>query len=58
MRNFRLFLKEEDGPTTVEYALMLALIVLAAVAGIWALGTSVSSVFENISEMAGYNIAG
>ena len=27
------FLRDEDGPTSVEYALMLALIVLAAMAG-------------------------
>lgn len=49
MRSFMRFLKEEDGPTTVEYALMLALIVLAAAAAISALGTSVSDVFEKIA---------
>lgn len=52
MRNFARFLKEEDGPTTVEYATMLALIILVAVGAILALGTSVSSVFESIGEMA------
>jgi len=31
------FLREEDGPTAVEYAVMLALIVIACMAGIQAL---------------------
>lgn len=53
MRNIWRFLKEEDGPTAVEYAFMLALIVLAAVAAISALGTSISGVFESIAENMG-----
>lgn len=43
------FLKEDAGPTVVEYALMLALIVLAAAGTISALGTSISDVFERIT---------
>ena len=31
------FLREEDGPTAVEYAVMLALIVIACMAGVQAL---------------------
>jgi len=34
-----------EGPTTVEYAVMLALIVLAAIGGITALGVRVTDVF-------------
>lgn len=52
MRGFRRFLKE-DGPTAVEYALMLAVIVIAAVGAISALGTSVSDVFRGIGENMG-----
>lgn len=51
-RGFRRFLKE-DGPTAVEYALMLAVIVIAAVGAISALGTSVSDVFRGIGENMG-----
>lgn len=40
------FLESEDGPTTVEYAIMLALIVLVCVAAIQALGTNTSAKFD------------
>ena len=32
------FLKGEDGPTAVEYAVMLALIIVVCIAGITAMG--------------------
>jgi pilus assembly protein Flp/PilA len=41
------FLKQEDGPTAVEYAVMLALIVVVCIAAITTLGTSVNSTFAN-----------
>jgi len=44
------FLKREDGPTAVEYAVMLALIVLVCVAAIVAVGESAQGVFEAVSE--------
>ena len=34
------FLKHEDGPTAVEYAVMLALIIVVCIAAISALGTN------------------
>lgn len=34
MRQFVDFLREEDGPTAVEYAVMLAMILMACMAGI------------------------
>ena len=43
------FFREEDGPTAVEYAVMLALIVLICVASIAALGQQANSTFEFIS---------
>ena len=50
MKNFadsiRNFLKEEDGPTAVEYAVMLALIVVVCLTAIGALGTSANAKFE------------
>ena len=38
------FLKAEDGPTAVEYAVMLALILLVCFAAITTLGSSTNSV--------------
>jgi pilus assembly protein Flp/PilA len=37
------FLTSEDGPTAVEYAVMLALILVACISIITTLGTSISS---------------
>lgn len=39
------FLKREDGPTAVEYAVMLALIIVVCLAAITALGHNGSSPF-------------
>lgn len=43
------FLKSEDGPTAVEYAVMLALIVIVCLTAISAVGTQASTTFQNIS---------
>ena len=42
------FLKSEDGPTATEYAVMLALIIIVAMAGITLLGTKVNTIFGNV----------
>lgn len=47
------FLKEEDGPTAVEYAIMLALIVVICLASIRSIGTSSTAIFENAAEAVG-----
>ena len=44
------FIKQEDGPTAVEYAVMLALIVLVCIAAIVAIGESARGVFETVSQ--------
>ena len=41
------FLKEEDGPTAVEYAVMLAMIVIAAMVSIQLLGSNLNGSFEH-----------
>ena len=50
MRNFTKslvnFIKKEDGPTAVEYAVMLALIVVACITTITAVGTKVNASFN------------
>jgi pilus assembly protein Flp/PilA len=45
----RRFLVAEEGPTAVEYAVMLALIICVCLAAITMIGTSASSVFSNVS---------
>ena len=52
MQNFlnraKTFLKSEDGPTATEYAVMLALIIIVALAAITGLGTTVSGIFTSV----------
>jgi len=43
------FLKKEDGPTAVEYAVMLALIIVVCIAAITTLGKNANSTFGNIA---------
>ena len=42
------FLKREDGPTAVEYAVMLALIIVVCITAITALGTNANKTFTNV----------
>ena len=42
-------LRREDGPTAVEYAVMLALIVVVCISAITALGTNVNKTFNNVA---------
>jgi len=43
------FWKGEDGPTAVEYAVMLALIVVVCIAAITALGSNAKQTFQNVA---------
>jgi len=43
------FLVEEDGPTAVEYAVMLALIVVVCITAITTLGGNANQVFSNVA---------
>jgi pilus assembly protein Flp/PilA len=43
------FLVTEDGPTAVEYAVMLALIVIVCLTAIQAIGTNASATFTQIA---------
>ena len=42
------FLKKEDGPTAVEYAVMLALIVVVCIAAITAIGGASNQTFSQV----------
>ena len=44
----RRFLVSEDGPTAVEYAVMLALILVACITVVTTLGTNVSKTFSTV----------
>lgn len=43
------FLVSEDGPTAVEYAVMLALIIVVCLAGVSAVGTKANDKFNSIA---------
>ena len=49
-RRMRLFLREEDGPTASEYAVMMALVLLVLIGTVKALGTKVNSNFQDASQ--------
>ena len=48
------FLKNEDGPTAVEYAVMLALIIVVCITAITTLGSNANNTFSYV----GTKIAG
>lgn len=55
MKNFvvcaQRFLKSEDGPTAVEYAVMLALIVVVCLTAIQAIGTNANTTFNSVASV-------
>ncbi len=54
MKNFALkvgrFLKSEDGPTAVEYAVMLALIIVVCLVAIQTVGQRANEMFEDVGD--------
>ena len=47
------FLTNEDGPTAVEYAVMLALIVVVCITAITALGSNANTTFSYVGTQVG-----
>jgi pilus assembly protein Flp/PilA len=47
------FLKNEDGPTAVEYAVMLALIIVVCISAITALGSNSNNTFSYVATQVG-----
>ena len=47
------FVKREDGPTAVEYAVMLALIIVVCLVAITALGTAANATFGTVGNKIG-----
>lgn len=52
------FLQSEDGPTATEYAVMLALIIVAAIGSIQLVGDKVSQTFTEINDSLPSGTAG
>jgi pilus assembly protein Flp/PilA len=49
LSRLKAFLVEEDGPSAVEYAIMLALILLTVIGTVGTLGTKANATFTNLS---------
>jgi pilus assembly protein Flp/PilA len=47
------FLKNDDGPTAVEYAVMLSLIIVVCVTSITALGSNANNTFSAVATHVG-----
>lgn len=57
MKNFAMklkrFLKSEDGPTAVEYAVMLSLIIVVCLTAVTNIGKRASTTFTNVANQLG-----
>ena len=51
--NVQRFLISEDGPTAVEYAVMLALIIIVCLTAITAIGTNANTTFNSVATKIG-----
>lgn len=49
VKKLHAFLVSEDGPTAVEYAVMLALIIIVCLTAISAVGTNTSTTFDKVA---------
>ncbi|REK10807.1 MAG: Flp family type IVb pilin [Planctomycetota bacterium] len=49
----RHFIVSEDGPTAVEYAVMLALIIIVCLTAINSLGSNANTTFNNVANSIG-----
>ncbi len=47
------FLNNEDGPTAVEYAVMLALIIVVCIGAIQLLGSNANATFQSVGNAIG-----
>ncbi len=51
IKQFVKFLKDEDGVTSVEYAIMAALIALVVIAGATLLGNNTNDTFNTVADV-------
>jgi pilus assembly protein Flp/PilA len=50
LRSFFRFLRREDGPTSVEYAVLLALVISVCMGAVTKVGNRTSKQFNNVSK--------
>jgi len=50
LRSLRRFLAAEDGPTAVEYAVMLMLIIAVCIVSITAIGQDTKNMFSSVAQ--------
>ncbi len=48
MKQFKMFMKDEEGASAVEYGLLVALIAAAIILTVQGLGTTLDGVFGNV----------
>ena len=53
VKNLVKFVKAEDGPTAVEYAVMLALIIVVCIGAITTLGSNANTTFGSVGTTIG-----
>lgn len=53
LKKVQRFLVSEDGPTAVEYAVMLALIVIVCLTAITAIGNNANATFQDVANQLG-----
>jgi len=53
MKKVASFLKSDDGPTALEYAIMLSLIVVVCLVAIRSIGTNTNTSFTKIANSVG-----
>ncbi len=49
LKTFKKLIRDESGATAIEYGLIAALVAVAAITGMTALGTSLEGIFQGIS---------
>lgn len=58
MKSFLAFLQDESGATAIEYGLIAALVSVAAIGALSALGTSLTTVFTSVSSSLNTAVSG
>ena len=53
IRRLQNFFRREDGPTAVEYAVMVGLIAVVCLAGVRRIGNKSKTTFKNVSKSVG-----
>ena len=55
---FKRFIREEEGATAVEYAVMIVLIIVVCLAVITTLGTNINTAFSKVADTLAWKNSG